>query len=49
LRPDIDGIVEFDKAAEDWLRRRSMRLREILLKQSDDPKRHAEVMAFFNE
>lgn len=48
LRPDVIGIRQFDYLAELWLREGSLQLKEILLKQSDAPERHAEVHQFFD-
>jgi hypothetical protein len=47
LRPEIVGIRAFDEAVADWLREGSGRLKEILLKQSDETGRYSEVTSFF--
>lgn len=47
LRPDIMSIRNFDRYVDQWLRKNSMSLREILLWHSKDRSRRAEVNRFF--
>lgn len=47
LRPDVKGIREFDELAGQWLRKGSMKLRDILLRHAHDPLQRADVIAFF--
>ncbi|SHI77874.1 hypothetical protein SAMN02745216_00486 [Desulfatibacillum alkenivorans DSM 16219] len=47
LKPDVNGIKEFDEIADQWLHDESMRMAEILLNHSEDRSQLATVVVFF--
>ena len=47
LRPDVGCMRDFDELADEWLRRKSMILKDILLKHSDSQSQRIVVSSFF--
>jgi hypothetical protein len=47
LRPDIYCINDFDEIVDQWLRNKSMKLREILLKHSESTSQVGMINEFF--
>lgn len=49
LRPEVANIADFDSLVDQWLRQRSMRLKDILLSHSKSRSQRAEVSQIFEQ
>ena len=49
LKPEVDNIRDFDMLVDQWLRRKAVRLKEILLKHSENRSQRAMVANFFDD
>jgi len=49
LKPDVNNIRDFDVFVDQWLRQKSVTLKEILLKHCENKSQRAMVISFFSE
>jgi len=47
LRPEVASIRDFDEMVGQWLRKKSMVIRDVLVKHSETPSQRAMVTGFF--